>query len=236
MTGTIEDFPFLPEARAVVAALVNRLRLADATSGAAHLVALLDGIGLSTATGLVPDSLSHLLHDPVAFIAPQLTAVPGRSAILDAIAALVPDATRAGDVVTITSGPATLTIDLALPSSSRVGDRQRGCARMATGTARSRWISADWQRADRRCELQRRRHPVRVRTVHRVARAGVGHRPGGGGSAVAEPRHRRRGELRRGGGAGRSDPAHLDRDPWPRRDRPHHRRRPCRRARPAHRA
>ena len=113
VTGTIEDLPFLPEARAVLNAVVQRLRATDAASLAAHVLAALDGFGLSTAGGLVPDALTHLLHDPAAFATGVLTSADGRSAVAAALAALVPGATRTGEVVTVTSGPATVVLDLA---------------------------------------------------------------------------------------------------------------------------
>ncbi|MEO5900396.1 MAG: DUF6603 domain-containing protein [Ilumatobacteraceae bacterium] len=120
-TGTIEDSPFLPEARAVVAALITKLRAettgtattAAAGSAASAVLALLDGIGLSTTAGLVPDALSHLLHDPAAFLAPVLAGAQGVGALADALVALVPGASRSGQTVAITSGPATFSIDLA---------------------------------------------------------------------------------------------------------------------------
>ena len=115
-TGTTDDLPFLPEARAVLAAVVTRLRTAAAGTAAAHLSALLDGIGLSVPAGLVPDALSHLLHAPAEFAAPVLASAGGRGALLDACAALIPGASRAGSVVTVTrSGDlsATVSLDLA---------------------------------------------------------------------------------------------------------------------------
>ena len=60
----------------------------------------------------MPDALTHLLHDPAAFAAGQLASPSARTALATALATLVPGAARAGDVVTVTSGPATAVLDL----------------------------------------------------------------------------------------------------------------------------
>ncbi len=111
-SGTIEDLPFLPEARAALNAVIQRMRAADPLSIAAGLLAALDGIGLSSDLGLVPDALTHLLHDPADFATSQLTSPTARTALATALATLVPGAARTGDVVTVTSGPATAVLDL----------------------------------------------------------------------------------------------------------------------------
>jgi large repetitive protein len=101
VTGDIESLPFLPEARAALAAVVTRLKAADIGSPAKSLADLLEGIGLSAPSGLIPDALSHLLHDPAAFAHAVMATVPGRRAVADAVVSFVPGATSAGDVVTI---------------------------------------------------------------------------------------------------------------------------------------
>ncbi|MEP7114641.1 MAG: hypothetical protein ABI862_15350, partial [Ilumatobacteraceae bacterium] len=112
VSGAIEDLPFLPEARAALNAVVNRLRAADPASIAAKLLRALDGIGLSGVSGLVPDALNHLVHDPAGFAAAQLASVDGRTALATALADLIPGASRTDHVVTVVSGPATAVLDL----------------------------------------------------------------------------------------------------------------------------
>ncbi|HMC69541.1 MAG TPA: hypothetical protein VKJ07_10335, partial [Mycobacteriales bacterium] len=111
-TGTIETLPFLPEARAAIAALIVQLRSIEPTAPGAHLLALFDGIGLSTSTGLVPDALTHLLHDPAGFVSAAFSSSSGRAALATALGRLVDSATVAGDVVTISRSGATVAVDL----------------------------------------------------------------------------------------------------------------------------
>lgn len=117
-TGTTETLPFLPEARAAIAALIVQLRSIEPTAPGAHLLALLDGIGLSTSTGLVPDALTHLLHDPASFVSAALSSSSGRASIATALSRLVDSAAVAGDVVTITRSGATVAVDLGNRSAS----------------------------------------------------------------------------------------------------------------------
>ena len=124
--GTLEDLPFLPEARAALSAVIDRLRTADAESAAAALGALLDGIGISTSTGLVPDALTHLLHDPAGFFTAVLGHSAGRGALADAVVALVPGATRTADVVAVAAGPVAATLDLATRSAGIVAAGSAG--------------------------------------------------------------------------------------------------------------
>ena len=91
VTGTIEDLPFLPEARAALNAVVQRMRAGDPSgAGRDGLLAATDGIGLTAATGLVPDALNHLLHDAGAFAVQRLADAGGRTALATALAAFVP--------------------------------------------------------------------------------------------------------------------------------------------------
>ncbi len=116
--GTIEDLPFLPEVRTIMAGVANRLRLAPPGTTAVHLSGLLEAIGLTTPTGLVPDALTHLLHDPVGFLAPILATAEVREALVVALSAILPGATRAGQTVTIAAGPTTFSFDLATRRAS----------------------------------------------------------------------------------------------------------------------
>lgn len=117
-SGSLESLPFLPEARAVLASVVARLRpQTDAVARA--LVAALDDLGITGVTGLVPDALTALLHDPRALVAARLAAPDGRGALADALTALAGSAaTRTADTVTIALGPASVTIDLAVRRAS----------------------------------------------------------------------------------------------------------------------
>ena len=118
-SGATEELPFLPEARAVLSAVVDRLRSAAPNTSAANLVALFDAVGLSVPSGLVPDALVHLLHDPKAFAAQQAASVVARTGLAQAAAVLVPGAARTGDVVTITrTGALNATIALDLGTRS----------------------------------------------------------------------------------------------------------------------
>ena len=114
-SGATEELPFLPEARAVLGAVIDRLRAAAPNTSAANLVALFEAVGLSVPSGLVPDALVHLLHDPKAFAAQQAASASARTGLARAVAALVPGASRTGDVVTITRNGAlnaTIALDL----------------------------------------------------------------------------------------------------------------------------
>lgn len=117
VSGTTEDLPFLPEGRAALGAVLSRVR-AQSGGATGALTALLDGLGLTTATGLVPDALTALLHEPAPFVATRLATVEGRTAVSQALAALIGGATRTGDVVTFTVGPVMATVDLAARRAS----------------------------------------------------------------------------------------------------------------------
>ncbi len=106
-TGTLEALPMLPEARALLGALVAKLAASAPASPAGLAVALLRAVGLADVSGgLVPDALDHLLHDAGA----QLRAVP-RDALLSALAGLIPALTSTGDTVHLLLGPLTVDAD-----------------------------------------------------------------------------------------------------------------------------
>jgi hypothetical protein len=109
VTGTLEALPMLPEARALLDALVTKLAGSAPTSPAGLAVALLRAVGLvDSGGGLVPDALDHLLHDPGG----QLRAVP-RDALMSALAGLIPELTPSGDTVHAQLGPLTVDADFA---------------------------------------------------------------------------------------------------------------------------
>ncbi len=109
VSGTLETLPMLPEARALLDALVRRLAAAIPASPAGLAVSLLRSVGLvDVGGGLVPDALDHLLHDPGG----QLRAVP-RDALMSALAGLIPELTPAGDTVHVALGPLTVDADFA---------------------------------------------------------------------------------------------------------------------------
>ena len=109
VSGTLETLPMLPEARALLDALVRKLAAAVPASPAALAVSLLRAVGLvDVGGGLVPDALDHLLHDPGA----QVRAVP-RDALMSALAGLIPEVTPSGENVHAQLGPLTVDADFA---------------------------------------------------------------------------------------------------------------------------
>ena len=110
--AAIDTVPFLPEARAVMNALMVRLAASDAGSAAQSLLAGFIGVGLATPQGLIPDGLNHLLHDPSGFVHDAVSAATSRNSIADALVALLPGTTRSGDRVTLTDGALSATFDL----------------------------------------------------------------------------------------------------------------------------
>ncbi|MEO6712130.1 MAG: DUF6603 domain-containing protein, partial [Mycobacteriales bacterium] len=113
-TGTLELEPLLPEARAVIAALMSRLSTVAPGSPAAALGVLFKAVGISRADGaLVPDALAHLLHDPGGRLRTLLAAAPSRTALAQSLAGLLPALTVAGDDITLVVGALSTDIDLA---------------------------------------------------------------------------------------------------------------------------
>jgi hypothetical protein len=113
-TGDLEAQPLLPEAQAVLAALTTRLHdVAVTGSPAAALFALLEAAGWSQADGsLVPNAVTHLLHDPGAHIRTVIGVAPGRDALLAALAGLVPGVTATGAQLHAVLGPCTIDGDI----------------------------------------------------------------------------------------------------------------------------
>ena len=112
-TGELELQPLLPEAQALLSALTTRLSAEVPTSPAGLFAALLHAVGVTQNDGaLVPDALTHLLHDPGAHVRALLASTSARDALLSALAALVPGMTATNGAVQLTTGPLTAHADL----------------------------------------------------------------------------------------------------------------------------
>ncbi|RZU11327.1 hypothetical protein EV645_6489 [Kribbella rubisoli] len=112
-TGELETKPILPEAQALVAAVTAKLA-AVPTGPAQLLSSLFSALAITQPGGaLVPDALLHLLHDPRGHVAALAAQATSRTALLDALAAIVPGMTVTGDSVRVASGPVTVAADLA---------------------------------------------------------------------------------------------------------------------------
>jgi large repetitive protein len=107
-TGELEPQPLLPEAQALLSALTSRLAAETPTSPAGLFAGLLQAVGVTQADGaLVPDALTHLLHDPGSHIRSLISSPSARDALLTTFAALVPGMTATGGTVALTAGPLT---------------------------------------------------------------------------------------------------------------------------------
>ncbi|HEX5145280.1 MAG TPA: DUF6603 domain-containing protein [Mycobacterium sp.] len=112
-TGELEPQPLLPEAQALLSALTTRLAADTPTSPAGLFAALLRAVGVTQADGaLVPDALTHLLHDPDGHLRTVIGAASARDALLTALAALVPGMNATAGAVTLTAGPLNAQADL----------------------------------------------------------------------------------------------------------------------------
>jgi hypothetical protein len=112
-TGELETNPILPEAQALLAAVTAKL--AAAPTGPAQLLAsLFNALAITQPDGaLVPDALVHLLHDPRGHLTGLAAQTTSRTALLAALAAIVPGMTVSGDSVQVSSGPVAVTADVA---------------------------------------------------------------------------------------------------------------------------
>jgi large repetitive protein len=115
LSGAAPDVPAaditaaVPEVRVLLSDAVARLR-----SASADLAALLDLLGLSRNGGLDPDGLDRLLHDAAATV--QTAVAASAADLATRLRALVATATGSGAAIGWTSGPATVSADLATGS------------------------------------------------------------------------------------------------------------------------
>ncbi|HTY73503.1 MAG TPA: DUF6603 domain-containing protein [Actinomycetes bacterium] len=115
VSGAIEATPLLPEAQALLVALVDRLTSVVDASPAGVLLDLLRAAGVSRSDGaVVPDALTHLVNDPAAHLRALVGDPATRGALLAALARLTDAVTVDGDTVAVSAGPLALHADAAV--------------------------------------------------------------------------------------------------------------------------